>query len=70
MGGQLLFPIKDMAIVFISPDPQYAHLVLDSHMIVEAEVRGADALIGQDILSRCTFSQNGRQQRFSLAWRG
>ena len=70
VGGEpRRFPTKDIGIAFIAPAPEYDHLTLPSHMVVEAEVRGADALIGQDILSRCTFSQNGRQQKFTLAWR-
>ena len=63
--------IVDMAIILLPAKKEEAPLVLRALPVVEAELFDSQrihALIGQDVLARCTLVHSGPHQGFHLEW--
>jgi hypothetical protein len=71
LGGLSITPIRDASFILLHPDRRRSlHLNVWDIEVVELDIAaaGCDAVIGRDILARCTFTYNGRTNSFSLSY--
>ena len=70
-GEPISVPIVDMAIILLSSKREESPLLLPAVPVMETKLfdtQGIHALIGQDVLARCTLVHSGPDQIFHLMW--
>ena len=70
-GKPINIPVVDMAIILLSSKREESPLLLSAVPVMETKLfdtQGIHALIGQDVLARCTLVHSGPDQIFHLMW--